>query len=48
MKDFLRLRKLRRSENLRKLFSETKLNVSDFVMPYFVVEGKKVKQPIKS
>ena len=48
MKNFFRLRRLRKNENLRKLFSETKLCVSDFVMPYFVVEGKDVKQPINS
>jgi porphobilinogen synthase len=43
-----RLRKLRKNENLRKLFSETKLSISDFVMPYFVIEGKNVKQEINS
>ncbi len=43
-----RLRRLRKTENLRKLFSETKLSISDFIMPYFVVEGKNVKQEIKS
>jgi len=43
-----RLRRLRRTENFRKLFSETKLSVSDLIMPYFVVGGKNIKQPIKS
>jgi len=43
-----RLRRLRKNENLRKLFSETKLSISDFVMPYFVIEGKNVKQEINS
>jgi len=43
-----RLRRLRKNENLRKLFSETKLSISDFVMPYFVIEDKNVKQEINS
>jgi len=43
-----RLRRLRKNENLRKLFSETKLSIFDFVMPYFVIEGKNVKQEINS
>ncbi|MCM8830971.1 MAG: porphobilinogen synthase [Candidatus Omnitrophica bacterium] len=43
-----RLRRIRKMENIRKLFSETELSVSDFIMPYFVVEGKNIKHPIKS
>lgn len=43
-----RLRRLRRNENLRKLFAETDLSVSDLIMPYFVVEGGNIRQPIKS
>lgn len=43
-----RLTRLRKTETLRNLFSETKLSVSDFVMPYFVVEGRNIKQPISS
>lgn len=44
----LRLRRFRRTETLRKLFSETNVFISDLVAPYFVVEGKNVKQPISS
>jgi len=43
-----RLRRLRNTENLRRMFSETKISVSEFVMPYFVVDGRDIKQPIKS
>jgi porphobilinogen synthase len=43
-----RLRRLRKNENLSKLFSEAKLSISEFVMPYFVIEGKNVKQEINS
>ncbi|MCM8784937.1 MAG: porphobilinogen synthase [Candidatus Omnitrophica bacterium] len=43
-----RLRRLRKTETLRKIFSETKLSISDLIMPYFVVEGKNIKEPIKS
>lgn len=45
---FYRLRRLRKSDNLRKMFAETKISVMDFVMPFFVMDGKKTKQPINS
>lgn len=44
----LRLRRLRRTENLRRLFEETDLAVGDLVYPLFVVEGRNVKQDIAS
>ncbi|UCC60550.1 MAG: porphobilinogen synthase [Dehalococcoidia bacterium] len=44
----LRLRRLRRTEALRKMFLETGLHVSDLVYPLFAVPGKGVKQEIPS
>ena len=44
----LRLRRLRRSEALRALVRETKVDVGDLICPLFVVEGSKVKQEISS
>jgi len=44
----LRLRRLRRSEALRSLIRETKVEVGDLIYPLFVVEGNKVKQEISS
>ena len=43
-----RNRRLRSSAALRKLVQETKLSSADFLVPLFVVEGKKVKQEIHS
>jgi porphobilinogen synthase len=43
-----RLRRLRKSEALRELVSETKLSTKDLIMPYFVIEGKSKKEPIKA
>ncbi|MCX6008626.1 MAG: porphobilinogen synthase [Chloroflexi bacterium] len=44
----LRLRRLRRSEALRALVRETKVEVGDLIYPLFVVEGSKIKQKISS
>jgi porphobilinogen synthase len=44
----LRLRRLRRSEALRALVRETKVDVGDLIYPLFVVEGNKIKQEISS
>jgi porphobilinogen synthase len=44
----LRLRRLRRSEALRALIRETKVDVGDLIYPLFVVEGNKIKQEISS
>ncbi len=43
-----RLRRLRRSEALRALVRETKVEVGHLIYPLFVVEGNKVKQEISS
>jgi len=44
----LRLRRLRRTEALRGMVRETRLNVSNFIYPLFVMEGKKVKEEVSS
>jgi porphobilinogen synthase len=44
----LRLRRLRRSEALRALVRETKVDVGDLIYPLFVVEGNRIKQEISS
>ncbi len=43
-----RLRRLRRSEGIRALVRETKLDVSKFVAPVFVRDGTKIVEPIDS
>ncbi len=43
-----RPRRLRQSENLRRMIRETSLSVNDFILPLFVVDGKDVKKPIPS
>ncbi len=44
----LRLRRLRRTEALRALIRETRVDVGDLVYPMFVIEGKGIKQEISS
>ncbi len=44
----LRLRRLRRTETLRALIRENRVDISDLVYPLFVVEGDGVKQEISS
>ncbi len=44
----LRLRRLRRTETLRALVRETKVEVGDLIYPLFVVEGRQAKQEITS
>ena len=44
----VRLRRLRRTEVLRKLIRENRVEVGDFVYPMFVVEGKGIKEEIAS
>src|SRR3972149_6229671 len=44
----LRLRRLRRTESLRALVRETRLEVSNLIYPMFVVEGKGIKEEISS
>ena len=43
-----RPRRLRQSEGLRNMIRETRLSVSDLILPLFVVNGKDVKNPIPS
>ncbi|MCK5542815.1 MAG: porphobilinogen synthase [Desulfobacterales bacterium] len=43
-----RARRLRATENLRKMIRETKLSSDDLILPLFAVEGKSVKKPIES
>jgi len=43
-----RLRRMRSSEPLRRLVRETTLEPADFVLPLFVAEGEKVRNPISS
>ena len=43
-----RMRRLRSSENIRRLVRETALSVEDFIYPLFIVGQEGVKQPIQS
>ena len=43
-----RPRRLRRNENIRRMVRENHLRVDDLLFPMFVVEGKGVRNPIKS
>jgi porphobilinogen synthase len=43
-----RPRRVRRSENLRRMVRETTVSVDDFIYPLFVVHGQNVKQEISS
>ncbi|MGO0122852.1 porphobilinogen synthase [Desulfothermobacter acidiphilus] len=45
---YYRPRRLRRTAALRRLVRETELNVNDFLLPFFVVEGEGVKVPVES
>ena len=44
----VRLRRLRRTETLRALVRENRINITDLVYPIFVIEGKGIKQEIPS
>lgn len=44
----LRLRRLRRTETIRRLVQETRVEVGDLIYPLFVEEGKDIKQEIPS
>ncbi len=43
-----RMRRLRRSDALRRMSRETRLSRDNLVLPLFVVEGRAVRQPIAS
>ncbi len=44
----VRLRRLRRSEPLRRLVRETRVTRDDLVLPLFAVEGRGVREPVPS
>jgi porphobilinogen synthase len=44
----VRLRRLRRTESLRRLVRETRLTRDDLVLPLFAVEGRGVREPVSS
>ncbi|MGH0035210.1 MAG: porphobilinogen synthase [Myxococcota bacterium] len=43
-----RMRRLRRTETLRRMVRETRLSRDDLVLPLFVVEGHGVREPVAS
>jgi porphobilinogen synthase len=43
-----RLRRLRRTEGLRRLVRETRLDPADLILPLFVVGGHGVRRPVPS
>ncbi len=43
-----RLRRLRRTETIRRLVRETKLQIADFIYPLFLTGGIGVREPIES
>lgn len=43
-----RPRRMRQSDGLRRMISETRLTVNDLILPLFVIDGKKVRNPIPS
>ena len=43
-----RTRRLRKTENIRRLVCETKLSVDDFIYPLFIEEGDNIETEIES
>ncbi|MBN1687991.1 MAG: porphobilinogen synthase [Candidatus Omnitrophica bacterium] len=43
-----RLRRLRKNDNLRRLVRETRISLDQLVMPYFVRDGRNIREPIDS
>jgi porphobilinogen synthase len=43
-----RPRRLRKSENLRRMTRETRLSVDNLIMPLFVVPGTRISNPVRS
>lgn len=43
-----RMRRLRRSDGLRRMVRETRLSPTDFIYPVFVTAGREVREPIPS
>ncbi len=44
----IRMRRLRKSDSMRRLVRQTSLSIDDLVYPLFVREGENLKEPIKS
>ncbi|WP_350343061.1 porphobilinogen synthase [Proteinivorax tanatarense] len=44
--DFIRSRRLRKNDGIRRLVRETALSVDDFVYPIFITNGNNIKKPI--
>lgn len=44
----IRLRRLRRNQQIRNLVAETQLRSEDLILPYFVIGGKNRREPIPS
>ena len=45
---YTRARRLRKNEAIRKIVAETSVNMDDFIVPMFVMEGSDGRNPIKS
>jgi len=43
-----RARRLRQNKNIRRMVRETELSVDDLILPLFTINGKNIKNPIKS
>ena len=43
-----RLRRVRKTDWIRRLVSENALSSNDLILPIFIKEGRKQKEPIKS
>jgi len=39
--------RLRKNETIRRMLKETQIDVSNLIMPFFIRDGKKIKEPIK-
>lgn len=44
----VRLRRLRRTQNIRNMVQEVQLNMNDYIYPIFVIEGQDIKNEIPS
>ena len=44
----LRMRRLRRTQNIRNMVQEVQLNMNDYIYPIFVIEGQDIKNEIPS
>lgn len=44
----VRMRRLRRTQNIRNMVQEVQLNMNDYIYPIFVIEGRDIKNEIPS